>query len=211
MVVVGVAGDVRQLGLREKAPPLFYFTQQGFPRPVYTLVVRTAGDPTTVIGPIREGIRELDPGQPIRSVTTLDDVMWESIARDRFFTVLFGVVGGLALLLAAVGVYGVLAYSVAARRQEIGLRMALGARTSDVLRLVVGGAMRLVFIGVSLGAACAPFVTRVLRSQLYGVSTTDWVAFAAAIVLLTLVALLACYVPARRATRVTPTVALRYE
>jgi predicted permease len=210
-VVVGVVGDVKQLGLREDAPPLFYFTQVGFPRPVYTLVIRTAGDPATVIGPIRAVIRELDPNQPIRSIATLDEVMWESIARDRFFTVLFGVFGGLALLLAAVGIYGVVSYSVAERTHEIGLRMALGATTADVLRLVVGGGMRLVLIGIGLGGASALAATRVLQSQLYGVSTRDGIAFTAAIVVLTIVALLACYAPARRATRVTPTVALRYE
>ena len=210
-VVVGVVGDVKQLGLREEAPPLFYFTQVGFPRPVYTLVVRTAGDPTGVIGPIRQIIRDLDPNQPIRSIASLDDVMWESIARDRFFTVLFAVFGGLALLLAAVGIYGVLSYTVAERTHEMGLRMALGASGRDVLRLVVGGGMRLVFMGLAIGGAFALAATRVLESQLYGVSTTDWVAFGAAIVVLTAVALLACYAPARRATRVMPTVALRYE
>jgi predicted permease len=211
MVVVGVAGDVRQIGLHEPPPPLFYFTQQGYPRPVYTLVVRTAGDPSTVIGPIRAAVKEIDPNQPIRSITTLDDVMSESIARDRFFTVLFAVFGGLALVLAAVGVYGVLAYSVAERTHEMGLRMALGASTADVMRLVVGGGMRLVFIGLALGGIAALLATRVLESQLYGVSTMDWIAFVFAIVLLTSVALLACYIPARRATRVPPTVALRTE
>lgn len=210
-VVVGVVGDVKQLGLREEAPPLFYFTQVGFPRPVYTLVVRTAGDPTAVIGPIRQAIRELDPGQPIRSIGSLEDVMWDSIARDRFFTVLFGVFGGLALVLAGVGIYGVLSYSVAERTHEMGLRMALGASAADVLRLVVGGGMRLVFIGLALGGISALAVTRALESQLYGISATDPVAFVAAILVLTIVALLACYVPARRATRVMPTVALRYE
>jgi putative ABC transport system permease protein len=211
VVVVGIAGDVRQLGVRQDAPPLFYFTQKGFPRPVYTLVVRTAGDPTNVIGPIRDVVRELDPGQPIRSIASLDQVMWESLARDRFFTVLFGVFGGLALLLAAVGIYGVLSYSVAERTHEMGLRMALGATPVDVLRLVVGGGMRLVLIGIVLGGIAALALTRVLATLLYGVGATDGIAFGAAIVVLTAVALLACYAPARRATRVTPTVALRYE
>ena len=211
VVVVGIAGDVRQLGVRQDAPPLFYFTQKGFPRPVYTLVVRTAGDPANVIGPIREVVHELDPGQPIRSIASLDQVMWESLARDRFFTVLFGVFGGLALLLAAVGIYGVLSYSVAERTHEMGLRMALGAAPVDVLRLVVGGGMRLVFIGIVLGGISALAVTRVLASLLYDAQPVDLGVYAAITALAIVVAALASYLPAQRAMRIDPVSALRQE
>jgi ABC-type antimicrobial peptide transport system permease subunit len=137
--------------------------------------------------------------------------MPESIARDRFFTALFGMFGGLALLLAAVGVYGMLAYSVGERTQEIGVRMALGARAADVLRMVVGGGMLLVGTGVAFGALSSLLLTRVLKSQLYGVSATDPLTFVMALAVLTAVALLACYFPARRATRIDPIAALRDE
>ena len=137
--------------------------------------------------------------------------MVESLARDRFFTVVFVVFGGLALVLAAIGVYGVLAYSVGQRTQEIGVRMALGARAGDILHMVIGGGMRLVVAGVVLGIVAALFLTRVLRSQLYGVSTTDPITFIIAPVALALVAFVACYVPARRAVRIQPVTAQRDE
>jgi ABC-type antimicrobial peptide transport system permease subunit len=135
--------------------------------------------------------------------------MSESIDRDRFFTVVFVVFGGLALVLAAIGVYGVLAYSVGQRTQEIGVRMAMGARGTDILQMVLRGGMRLVLAGVGLGAGIALLLTRVLSSQLYGVSATDPVTFIAAPAGLVVVALVACYVPARRAVRIQPVTALR--
>ena len=137
--------------------------------------------------------------------------MSESIARDRFFTIIFGIFSMLALVLAAVGVYGVLAYSVSQRTQEIGLRMAFGARGVDVLRLIVVGGMRLVLAGVVLGTFSSLLITRVLKSQLYGISTTDPSAFVVALAVLLVVALLACYIPARRAMRLDPSAALRVE
>jgi predicted permease len=211
VVVTGVVGDVRQLGLAEEARPAVYLPQLVAPRLLATLAVRTAGDPAALAAPIRQAIHELDPNQPLRSVATLSGVLSESIARDRFFTLLFGIFGGLALVLAAVGIYGVLAYSVGQRTREIGVRMALGARSADVLRMVVGGGMLLVGVGVVLGTIAALLLTRVLQSELYGISATDPLTFAAALGFLGAVALLASYVPARRATRVDPTVALRAE
>jgi predicted permease len=210
-VVTGVVRDVRSLALAEAPAPAVYLPQSIAPRLLATLAVRTAGDPLALAGPIRQAILGLDPEQPIRSIATLMDVMSESIARDRFFTVLFGMFGGLALVLAAVGVYGVLACSVGQRTQEIGVRMALGARAADVLRMVVGGGMLLVLTGVALGALSSLVLTRVLKSQLYGVSATDPAAFVMAPAVLTAVALMACYVPARRATRIDPIAALRDE
>ena len=210
-IVIGIVGDVRQTGLDEAPVPAVYFPQLVAPRLLATLVVRSAGDPTALAAPIRQVIREIDPNQPIRSTMPLRDVMAESIAQDRFFTLLFAVFGGLALVLAAVGIYGVLAYAVRQRTQEIGVRMALGARPYDVLRMTAGTGLKLVGIGVVIGTGAALALTRVLASQLYGVTPTDPLTFAAAIAFLGAVALLATCVPARRATRVAPMVALRLE
>lgn len=210
-VVTGIVGDVRQTGLAEAAAPAVYFPQLIAPRLMATLVVRAAGDPMAMAAPVRRLIQEIDPNQPIRSTLTLNNVMAESIARDRFFTLLFALFGGLALALAAVGIYGVLAYSVSRRTREIGVRMALGARAGDVMRLVAGDGVRLVGIGVAIGTAGALSLSRVLASQLYGITATDPASFAAAIGFLGVVALLAITIPALRATRVPPMTALRPE
>lgn len=208
-VVRGIVGDVRQTGLAEAPPAAVYFPQLVAPRLMATMVVRTAGDPMALADPIRQVIRDVDPNQPVRSMMPLTEVMAESIARDRFFTLLFAVFGGLALTLSAIGIYGVLAYSVRQRTEEIGVRMALGARAVDVLGMVAGAGMRLVGIGVLIGTAAALALSRVLASQLYGITATDPLTFAAAITFLSGVAMLAIYVPARRATRVPPMIALR--
>ena len=210
-VVVGVAGDVRQSALSETAPPAMYFPHKIAPRLLATMVVRTTADPMSLAGPVRQVIKGIDAEQPIRSILPLTEVMSESIARDRFFTLLFLVFGSLALGLSAIGIYGVLAYSVKQRTQEIGVRMAMGARGVDVLRLVAGGGMRLVALGVGVGAAGALMLSRVLASQLYGITAKDPMAFVAAIGFLCAVALLAIYVPASRAMRVPPMIALRPE
>ena len=208
-VVVGIAGDVRQIGLDEAPPPAVYFPQLIAPRLLATLVVRTAGQPLALAAPIRQLIKDVDPNQPIRSIAPLTTIMSESIAQDRFFTLLFAVFGGLALVLAAVGIYGVLAYSVRQRSQEIGVRMALGARAFDVLRMVAGAGMQLVMAGIVIGTVAALALGRLLRSQLYGISPADPLAFASALGFLGAIALLATYIPARRATRVPPMTALR--
>jgi predicted permease len=210
-MVVGIVGDVRQNGLGEAPPPVVYFHQRTAPRVMTTIVVRTNGDPMALAAPIRAAIREIDPDQPIRSLSTLNEVMSESIARDRFFTLLFGLFGVLALTLAAIGVYGVLAYSVGQRTKEIGVRMALGAQASQVLKMVLGEGMRLVVTGVVLGAGASLLLTRVLASQLHGISAKDPMTFVLAPAILIAVALLACYLPARRATRVHAVAALRAE
>lgn len=207
--VIGVVGEVRQIGLGEAPAPAVYFPQLIAPRLLATLVVRTAGDPLALAASVRDVIREIDPDQPIRSIMPLREVMAESIARDRFFTILFAVFGSLALILAAIGIYGVLAYVVRQRTQEIGVRMALGARTVDVLRMVAGGGMRLVGAGIILGTAAALALSRVLASQLYGIAPTDPLSFILAIGFLTLVAIIAIWVPARRAMRLPAMTALR--
>jgi predicted lysophospholipase L1 biosynthesis ABC-type transport system permease subunit len=209
VVVAGVVADVRHQGLAEQPAPAVYLPQSIAPRLLATLAVRTAGDPLVLVGPIRQAILELDPNQPIRHIAPLTGVISESIARDRFFTVLFGIFGGLALVLAAVGVYGVLAYSVGQRIQEIGVRMALGARAADVLGMVLREGVFLIVVGIALGALSSLLLTRALHGLLYGVSTKDPVAFVLAPGILAGVALLACYVPARRATRIDPIIALR--
>jgi predicted permease len=210
-IVVGIVGDVRQHGLGEDAPPVVYFHQRTAPRIITTMVVRTATDPVNLAEPIRAAIRAIDPNQPVRSIATLEEVMSESIARDRFFTVLFGVFGALALLLSAIGVYGVLAYSVEQRTREIGVRIALGAQVGDVLRMVIGNGMLLVFSGMVIGTLASLALSGLLASQLHGVSATDPTAFVVATILLGAVALLACYLPARRATRVQAVTAIRAE
>jgi predicted permease len=208
-VVVGIVGDVRQIGLDEAPQPAVYFPQLIAPRMLATLVVRTAGEPMTLAGPIRQTITEVDPNQLIRQMATLEDVLAESIARERFFTLLFTIFGGLALALAAVGIYGVLAYSVRQRTAEIGVRMALGARAGDVLRMVARAGMTLVGIGVVVGTLAAFLLSRLLASQLYGITPTDPLAYLWAIGFLCATALIAIYIPAYRATRVPPMTALR--
>lgn len=207
--VVGIVGDVRQTGLAMQAQPAVYFPQLIAPRLMATLVLRTTGDPTGLAAPIRELVKEIDPDQPIRSIEPLEQLMADSIAQERFFTLLFAVFGVLAITLAAVGVYGVLAYSVRQRTQEIGVRIALGASTADVLRMVGGGGMKVVGLGLLIGTGAALSLSRVLASQLYGIVPTDRLSFAFAIALLTAAASLAIWVPARRAMRVPPMTALQ--
>jgi predicted permease len=207
--VVGVVGDVRQSRLALAPPPSVYFPQAVAPRLMATIAVRTEGDPLALAEPIRRAVLEVDPDQPVRSVEPLEDVVARTIAADRFFTVLFAVFAGLALTLAAIGVYGVLAYSVGRRTQEIGVRMALGASAGRVLRMVMGDGLRPVAAGIALGTAAAVLLARVLAAQLYGVAATDPASFAAALAVLVAVALAAIALPARRAARVEPSVALR--
>jgi predicted permease len=209
MHVIGVVGDVRQADLAEAPQPVVYVAQAVAPNIISTVAVRTAGNPLALAEPIRQAIREIDPNQPIRSMEPLTGVIAESIARDRFFTALFVGFGGLALLLAAIGIYGVVAYAVGQQTQEIGVRMALGASAADVLQMILGRGMRPVLLGAAIGIGSAAALTRVLNSQLYGVTATDPGAFAGAVTLLIGAAALACYVPARRAMRISPIAALR--
>jgi putative ABC transport system permease protein len=160
---------------------------------------------------VRKTVWEVDKDQPVSNIRTMEDILSKSIARQRFTMLLLGIFAGVALLLAAVGIYGVMSYSLAQRTHEIGIRMALGAQSRDVLKLAVGQGLKLVLIGVAIGLVAALGLTRVLKSLLFGVSATDPTTIFALSMLLVGVALLASYIPARRATKVDPLVALRYE
>jgi putative ABC transport system permease protein len=176
-----------------------------------TLLVRAAGDPVQLIGPIRAQIAELDKGDVDAEFEALETSLSSMLAPQRFSVVLLGLFAGIALTLAAVGIYGLLQYSTAQQSHDIGIRMALGARRTDVLKAVLGRGLRLTFVGVVLGLAGAYALTRLLSSLLYGVPPTDPATFVCVSFVLVAVALLASYLPARRAARIDPMVALRYE
>jgi putative ABC transport system permease protein len=173
--------------------------------------VRTKGDPEALTAAVRGALLSIDKDQPAYDIKTMDDVFSASVAKTRLVVLLFGVFSMFALLLASIGIYGVIAYSVAQRTHEIGIRLALGAQTREVLRMIIRQGMILALIGAGLGLAGAFAATRVMRGLLYGVSPTDPLIFIGVSLLLTVVALLACYIPARRATKVDPMIALRYE
>jgi putative ABC transport system permease protein len=209
--IVGVVRNEKQDSLSAEPKAEAYKSQLQEASSGMTLVVRTTGDPRPLIGAVREEIRALDKDLPPYNIKTMSDVLFESLARERFTTLLLMVFAGLALVLASIGIYGVMSYSVTQRTHEIGIRLAIGAQTRDIFRQVVGQALRLAGIGVAVGLAGAFALTRLMASLLYGVSTTDPLTFALIAVLLAGVSLLASYIPARRATRVDPMIALRYE
>jgi putative ABC transport system permease protein len=176
-----------------------------------SFVIHTSGDPAHLIPAVRAVMAEVEPNQPIHNLMTMEQRLANTTTSRRLNTVLLGSFAAVALLLAVVGIYGVMAYAVTQRRREIGVRMALGAQKSDVLGLIIHGGLRLTLLGVAIGLAGAFALTRYLSSLLYSVKVTDPVTFLGIAVALTGVALLACWLPARRAAKVHPTVALRYE
>jgi putative ABC transport system permease protein len=176
-----------------------------------TLVARTQSDPMAIAPDVKNQVLALDKDQPVNNVKTMEQIVSTSIAQQRFSMLLLGIFAVIALILAAVGVYGVMNYTVAQRTQELGIRMALGARPSDVLRLIVGQGMVLAVIGVALGLVAAFALTRLMASLLFGVTASDPATFIVVAALLAAVALGACFIPARRATKVDPMIALRYE
>jgi putative ABC transport system permease protein len=209
--VVGVVSDVLQYALDKKPPMQIYIPHSQFPTSFNTIVVKTTTDPATLTNAVRREIFAVDQDQAVFNVTTLQQLMGESIALRRFFMLLLLVFAALALVLAAVGIYGVMSYVASQRTHEIGIRMALGAQASDVLKLIIGNGMALALIGVAAGLVGAFALTRVMAGLLFGVAATDAVTFVTVSAGLIAIALLACYLPARRATKVDPLVALRYE
>jgi predicted permease len=210
-VIVGVVGDVRQESLAEPAPPIVYLHVLQNARSHVDLVVRGEGAPLQLAAAVRQAIWSVNPDQTITRITTLEEVVGESVSRPRLITALLGLFAVLALVLGAVGIYGVLAYTVGQRQREIGVRLALGARPQEVLRMVLKSGMGLAGTGVALGVVGALALSRVMSSILYGVAPHDPLTFGVVAVLLLGVALVACLVPARRAMRVDPAVTLRAE
>ena len=210
--VVGVVKDVRQFELNAEPKPQMYlsYRQAGFFEP-RDLVVKTDVDPSSLAATVRKAVWEIDKDQPVSNIQTMEEILADSIARQRFSMLLLAIFAGVALVLAGVGIYGVMSYSVAQRTHEIGIRMALGAQTGAVLKLAVGYGMKLVIAGIVIGLIAAFALTRVMATLLFGVTATDPTTFTLISVLLIAVAAVASYVPARRATRVNPIIALRYE
>ena len=209
--IVGVLGDIRHNGLVNEPRPTVFLAQAQVPGYITYLVVRAAADPERMAAAIRREVRRVDRTQPFTTVQTMRHYVSAALARPRLYAVLLGAFASLALVLAAIGLYGLMAYTVRKRTHEIGVRMALGAQPGEVLRSTLGQGGRLVLAGVALGIACTLLLSRLVAYLLYGVSSNDPMTFAAVATLLGGVALVAAYIPARRASRVDPLVALRYE
>jgi len=220
--IVGVVGHVKQYGLDTDPPgsiqAQFFYPFMQIPEKVMPLVaksvavvLRTEGDPTAIMGQVRETVKEIDPRQVVYNVQTMDDVVATSYAARQLTMILLGVFAGLALLLACVGIYGVISYFVGQRTQEIGIRMALGAQRGDILQLVLGEGTKMALLGAAVGVAASLALTRLMAGQLYGVSPHDPFTYVSVALLLMLVAIAACYIPARRAMRVDPMASLRCE
>jgi putative ABC transport system permease protein len=209
--IIGVVGDVHLSDLASAPSPLAYWPYPEIRYPSMTILVRATTPPLSLVVPIRQILAQLDKDQPMAKIATMDKLVGDSVVRSRFTTLLLSSFAGLALVLACIGIYGVMAYTVAQRTQEIGIRMALGAQQADVLRLVMGQGFRLAAMGVTFGVCAALALARLMTTLLYGISAADPLTFVGVAALLACVALLACYIPARRAMRVDPMVALRYE
>jgi putative ABC transport system permease protein len=217
--IIGIVGDVRANGLNNNPAPTMYVTQAQVPDGITALnagltpmkwIVRTRGNPVSLSVAIQEQIRQVT-GLPVSDVRTMDEVVSRSTSRQRFNMLLMTVFGAAALFLAAIGIYGLMAYSVQQRTQEIGIRLALGAGTGSVRKMVVLQGMRLAMAGVAVGLGAALGLARLITTFLFGVQAKDPAVFSAVAILLSLVSLLAVWIPARRATRIDPVIALRYE
>ena len=209
--IVGIVGDVRDAALSRKPGPMMYVPFAQAPLYGGEVVVRSSLSASSVAAGIRQAVRSIDKNLPVTDIEFLNAALGQSISQERFRTFLLGSFSAIALVLAAIGIFGVISYSAAQRTREIGIRIALGAERRDVLRLILGQGMKLVLFGLGIGAVAAFLLTRLMSSLLYSVSTTDPVTFACVTVILLAVALTASYIPARRAMRVDPIVALRYE
>jgi len=209
--IVGVAGDERTIGIDREAKPIFYVPLDRAPRPVMGLFVRTEGDPRARLGAIQRAVWSVDRTRPIYGTVMLEELVADSIAVQRITFAIATALAAAAMVLTAIGIFGVLSYSTARRTREFGIRAALGAQPRDLLAIVLRDGLMMVFGGMLLGTVAAAGAAHALASLLYGVTPTDAVTFASVALLLALVALLACWLPARRAMRVDPAVTLRYE
>jgi putative ABC transport system permease protein len=209
--IVGIAKDTKHDDLAEQVRPAIYVPFAQLPRPFMVLAVRVIGDPARLIPAIRRAVMAAHPDQPLFSIQTMDAVIANALARRRFQTLVLGMFAGVALALAAVGIYAVVSFSVTQRTREIAIRTALGARQSEILVHVLRQGFVLTLVGTAIGLASALALSRMLSGLLYGVSVTDPVTLTVIPSVLIAVALLACYLPARRAAKVDPIVALRYE
>jgi Acidobacterial duplicated orphan permease len=209
--VIGVVGDAKHFWLEEESQPQMYEAYSQAPGIFATVVVRTTVEPMSLAEPVRQAVWKVDGDQPMWKVRTLESLIDRSTANKRFLMVLMGVFAALALALTVIGLYGVMSYAVSQRTQEIGVRMALGAGARNIHRMVLRQGMTLVLIGVAFGLAASWLLTRLMANLLFGVSATDLLTFVSISSLLTIVALLACWIPARRAMKVDPIIALRYE
>jgi putative ABC transport system permease protein len=209
--IIGVTANVRSTELREEAPPEFYFTTEQSPLDQMTLVIRSTQEPGSLAPSLRQAVAEINKSVPLSDIQTMDHIVSESVTQPRFNVFLLGLFSGIALLLSAAGIYGVTAYTVTQRTQELGIRLALGAQVRDILKMILGQGMIVIGIGLVIGLAAAVALTRLMRSLLFGIGETDPVTFGAITLVLLLVALAACYLPARRAAKVDPLIALRYE
>jgi len=209
--IIGVVGDVHQSGLDTAPEPTVYWPHPELVMSGMTILVRTSNDPLAMVSRARNEVQQIDPELPVAAVATMDQLLADSLSRSRFTMLLLGIFAAVALVLASVGIYGLIAYNVTQRRQELGIRIALGAQRRDVLRLVLVQGTRLTLLGVAVGVLAALAFSRLLATLLFGVSATDPLTFAGVSALLAFVALLACFIPARSATRVDPIVALRHE
>ena len=207
--IIGIVGDIKSFGLDTEAPPEMYTPYGAWW--YMNVVVRSTVSPASLLASVRDQVATLDKGVAVYNVTTMDDLMSRSVAPRRLNLFLLGTFAAVALALAVVGIYGVLAFGVSRRQHEIGIRMALGALPWQILNLIIWQGMRLVIIGTLIGSIAAIALTRFMSALLFGINSTDPFTFACVALLLAIVALAACYIPARRAMRVDPMVALRYE
>lgn len=211
MTIVGVVADTKMYGLTQKARMEVYLPYRQETSNSMALVVKSTDDPAALTSSIRRVVASIDKDQPIFGVQSMQQVVNDSVSTRRITLILLSLFSGLALVLSAIGIYGVVSYSVAQRIREIGIRMALGAQRRDVLRLVLGQGARISGIGIAIGIGASLLLTQLMRKLLYSVSATDPATFLAVVLLLALIALAACYIPARRSARVDPLIALRQE
>jgi ABC-type antimicrobial peptide transport system, permease component len=209
--IVGVVADVKARGLDEAVEPMIYWPYGQFAQIFGSIAVRSDANLATLIPEIKSQVWSVDKNQPVSEIQTMDQILSDSLARRRIYMTLLGLFAGAALLLAAVGIYGLMSYSVNQRVHEIGLRLALGAEREDVLYLILSEGAKIAVVGVGIGIAAALLLTQLMASLLFGVTATDPATLSIVSTLPLLVAFLACYIPARRAIRVDPMVALRYE